>query len=453
MSLVLLLLALTKIKTNKQTNKEVLMLTSKSGIGSEAYFTPEFEEILNIHLETDFPGESGDIQFYFNSKNQSENEPKAFDVTMFHAFKINITDKNGETKETTRNVQTPLLKNTIKEIVSQCKNLIAQKNKQINCEHKWIRPLDSYGSTIQTGSGKCSVCDVNGENVLPTIRTEYPECKSPDYVTQNPWGKHTFTQCGKNGLVLGRDKDNSYETAFFEAFPDVGGTSIFLRGEGDGIFDAEQDAWAKYSKIMKCENHDFTRFVYGEERDDGYARCKKCNLTGGFLKPKNNCVVCEKPTKNKVLDNFVCLVHEHLQPKDEYIKNAIKKLEEQFVHRGKHSSLTIEEFIYDGVFRALLCYPMYINAIEQLGDNDFEKHYRIISHFINTIYHAFKGNCLGVRPFRSIKESLKVKKHDVDLVRKHFSENLFNYIQKHALHTLDEDFTIYLLPDELIKKR
>jgi hypothetical protein len=66
-----------------------------------------------------------------------------------------------------------------------------------------------------------------------------------------------LVQWGGNGVVLGQ---NSYRTAFFEAFPDqstaAGG---FIRGEGKTIAEAEDDAFARFTKETSC------RHLWGRE--------------------------------------------------------------------------------------------------------------------------------------------------------------------------------------------
>lgn len=94
--------------------------------------------------------------------------------------------------------------------------------------------------------------------------------KDKDYAPRHDWPGHTLVQWGGNGLVLGR---NPYTTAFFEAFPDKNITASggFIRGEGKTIAEAEDDAFAKFTKQSSC-NH-----LWGREHyTNGGQLCRHC---------------------------------------------------------------------------------------------------------------------------------------------------------------------------------
>ena len=100
--------------------------------------------------------------------------------------------------------------------------------------------------------------------------------KDADYTPRHNWPGDTLVQWGGKGVVLGR---NSYSTAFFEAFPDKSLTTAggFIRGEGATIADAEDDAFAKFTKENSC-NHLWGREHY---RNSGqlcrHCRAFRCN--------------------------------------------------------------------------------------------------------------------------------------------------------------------------------
>ena len=115
----------------------------------------------------------------------------------------------------------------------------------------------------------------------------------PEYDSKYDWG--CFCQGGSRGIVLpsgsfnkmfkedpleglveGMMDEESYTTAFFEAFPK--NPSCFIRGEGKNIEEAEESAWKKYQKILTCD-HEMER----RNRTDGYGYCKHCSYSSMYL--------------------------------------------------------------------------------------------------------------------------------------------------------------------------
>lgn len=110
-----------------------------------------------------------------------------------------------------------------------------------------------------------------------------------DYDCQQAWPEGTYLQCGDDGLVIAEE---SYYTAFFEAFPK--NPSTFIRGQGKTVQDAELDAFNKYLKIQACDGHEYER--HGETE---HANCLKCGLfTTHCLVPTHSCSVCGKSNVN-----------------------------------------------------------------------------------------------------------------------------------------------------------
>lgn len=99
-------------------------------------------------------------------------------------------------------------------------------------------------------------------------------CGEP-YACEHPWG--CFVQCGSSGIVLGSE---SYETAFFEAFP-----NDFIRGEGKTIAEAESKAWQAYQKRLACQHE------YEPESENSYTGvCKKCRYREKYIMiPTSQC--------------------------------------------------------------------------------------------------------------------------------------------------------------------
>jgi hypothetical protein len=113
-----------------------------------------------------------------------------------------------------------------------------------------------------------------------------------EYECQQAWPEDTFVQCGDSGLVLGNAQNESYITAFFEAFPK--NPSTFIRGEGKDLPEAELNAFKKFQNIKGCDEHDYTRHGTSE-----HANCTKCGLfTSHYFEPTHKCSVCSKENVN-----------------------------------------------------------------------------------------------------------------------------------------------------------
>lgn len=83
-------------------------------------------------------------------------------------------------------------------------------------------------------------------------------------------------QWGGGGLVL--SNEGSYNTAFFEAFPEGLG---FIRGEGKTVEEAEAAAFTKYERQNACPGHEWSRRNY----TNGYAFCRHCGCGKSAMKP------------------------------------------------------------------------------------------------------------------------------------------------------------------------
>lgn len=106
---------------------------------------------------------------------------------------------------------------------------------------------------------------------------------------QYSWPENCFVQWGDKGVVF--SKNGSYTTSFFEAFPNEPKT--FIRGEGETIAIAEQDAWCKFESIINCKGHEFERRGYR----NGVGVCRHCGMTSSkAFEPLETCVICGAPT-------------------------------------------------------------------------------------------------------------------------------------------------------------
>jgi hypothetical protein len=138
----------------------------------------------------------------------------------------------------------------------------------------------------------------------------------PDAECKHPWPDDCLVQCGEDGLVLPAGEfhaavvnadlgpvaagyagaiPGAYRTAFFESFPVIPsvGTSIFLRGEGNSLLEAEDKCWRAYKLILACPGHDLYR---SEGYTNGMATCKICGMMGAFMDPSTKCKSCGEPT-------------------------------------------------------------------------------------------------------------------------------------------------------------
>jgi hypothetical protein len=104
--------------------------------------------------------------------------------------------------------------------------------------------------------------------------------KDSDYKPRCEWPGDTLVQWGRSGLVLGR---KPYTTAFFEAFPDesLTGSGGFIRGEGATLEEAEDKAFAKFTREIDC-NHLWGRETY----TNGGQLCRHCRaFRSGHIQP------------------------------------------------------------------------------------------------------------------------------------------------------------------------
>lgn len=132
---------------------------------------------------------------------------------------------------------------------------------------------------------------------------EFAGTGGEEYALRHPWPAGCFVQGGHKGVVFGRTE--TYTTAYFEAFPDT-----FIRGEGETLEQAEDDAWERYLKRTSCPGHEWESRGYR----NGGGFCKHCGTfeSGAFTGEQlgQYCVDCQAPTTYTwVDDDFYCLLH------------------------------------------------------------------------------------------------------------------------------------------------
>lgn len=124
-----------------------------------------------------------------------------------------------------------------------------------------------------------------------------------DYTCRYDWPADCAIQCGGKGVVIGSKNRPGYVTSFFEAFP----SRNFIRGEGDTVYRAEDDAWQKYQIIINCPEHHFIN----DEKNKRDAVCQCCGfVVKEYYPPENTCHSCGKEHVSLKLHNqFFCIEH------------------------------------------------------------------------------------------------------------------------------------------------
>lgn len=105
------------------------------------------------------------------------------------------------------------------------------------------------------------------------------------------WPESATVQWGRSGIVLSATK-KTYETAFFEAFPNDGSAG-FIRGEGKTLEEAEGAAfgsWQKYRKCIEAGGHYWGRLRERKAKNakpylNGGCFCRGCGSFQTAMKP------------------------------------------------------------------------------------------------------------------------------------------------------------------------
>jgi len=111
-----------------------------------------------------------------------------------------------------------------------------------------------------------------------------------EYKLKCNWPDNATVQWGGHGVVIGKDP---YQTAFFEVFTPGG----FLRGEGKIISEAEESAFKKFQKEMKCENsggHTWTRALRLKEKEKRLRKGREVPKTNTYTNSGSFCIKCGK---------------------------------------------------------------------------------------------------------------------------------------------------------------
>lgn len=144
---------------------------------------------------------------------------------------------------------------------------------------------------------------------MPYYALRSSQSHIPSFPCKYAWGEDCFLQCGENALEI--NGATSRRTAFFEAFPRV--LDTFIRGEGETLEDAEEQAWISYSLIKACPKHEMVRGPY----TNGAGYCIHCKMfqSSAFV-PLTVCCICGTPTNHSMdIDRgFYCILHDRDKP-------------------------------------------------------------------------------------------------------------------------------------------
>lgn len=265
-------------------------------------------------------------------------------------------------------------------------------------QHDFTQDTHSAGSVYQDGRAKCKKCGYQRPNVMdvnPASQLAKTTLSSESqYPTIYDWrdpvtGKIPLLQGGDSGIVLGKE---SYTTAFFEAFPTIGGLGTFIRGEGASLLKAENAAWEKYQRQSSCPEHKFSRTVHGRYRTNGSAQCTECGFfSSQALPPETTCECCGIPTNNIFKDKHLCFKHYFATiPLEQHIDEYYESVNQGEYKRGFFSDKN------EVSARQFFVYELQKWVLQEFCGNDatmlekIERELKHLSQFISRVYdHRF----------------------------------------------------------------
>lgn len=264
-----------------------------------------------------------------------------------------------------------------------------------------------------------------------------------DYECKKEWPEGSFLQCGSEGTG-----EINGEAVFFPAFIEFfqKSPSMFIRGEGDNVELAEQDAWSKYTKIINCPKHEYVK-----QKDGTTGKCKYCDfLKQHYFLPENKCALCDKKNIfNKIYNSNVVLCFEHLitemlENKGKNYKYEKKDLIKYYQEKAVLYKVLKNENLIDFTKNDYnLCFDIdekYFNSVEykQIMDNFF---YEVVTDFYKNekSKEKYKVNLLKFIVFKNNVIEFLIEK-DILLL-----EKIVLYSIKKCKKTQIEDY-------ELLKK-
>lgn len=181
--------------------------------------------------------------------------------------------------------------------------------------------------------------------------------------TIHDWPEGILIQGGSHGIVGVRSTHTTYTTAFVEAFPDT-----FIRGEGETISEAEDDAWKKYQKQLSCEGHEYEARGY----TNGLGFCKKCNRSQSRVFSGEQlgqfCFICGVGTTYSCYSDKA-----YWDAEMGWIRDPATKEDKVNWYCEEHKLFKAEKEAYDALPREPFSVEAMIEVLEVLGrktDND-----------------------------------------------------------------------------------
>lgn len=163
-----------------------------------------------------------------------------------------------------------------------------------------------------------------------SVRISKDGMSGKEYKCAHPWPNNCSIQHGEKGMVF-KKAGGGYVTPFFEAFPDKTVTASYIRGEGETILEAENDAFSKFSAMVDCKQHEYERF-----RDSERGKCIHCNSAKDLVFPpmeKHKCSICDKPSVNFRVSNIEI---NDVEDDDDIESFLSGKSEEDFIYCYQH---------------------------------------------------------------------------------------------------------------------
>lgn len=108
-------------------------------------------------------------------------------------------------------------------------------------------------------------------------------------------------------------------------------TASYIRGEGETILEAENDAFSKFSAMVDCKQHEYERF-----RNSERGKCIHCNSSKDLVFPpmeKHKCSICDKPSVNFRVSNIEI---NDVEEDDDIESFLSGKSEEDFIYCYQH---------------------------------------------------------------------------------------------------------------------
>lgn len=151
------------------------------------------------------------------------------------------------------------------------------------------------------------------------------------YECKKEWDDNCKIQCGTNKFHMVESLP-VYYNAFFEVFID----DDYIRGEGETLEIAEENAFKKLEKMKKCVNH-----TYKEIENTRNLKCTKCyHVLANSIKPKTVCDVCKKAHSGLQFQNKKYCIAHFIEKIESLLKMTKEEQTDEFEKRKLEVKLT-----------------------------------------------------------------------------------------------------------------